>query len=552
MEAAELINRCKAGNDHALHLLYDQYKPKLLNICKHYTKGNDVAEDLLHDAFVVILTSLDKLEDPEKLESWMVSIVRNVGCHYCEHLKKEQVALQQIEKDNEYIMETALTPDYDQLRVLVSQLPQGYQQVFRLSVFEGLSHQEISQLLGIAPHSSSSQLSHARQMLQTLIKQSWMLILLLIAIPIAIWKLLPKEESDTQLSTARKTSPKPFKPEPVVEIPHDKPVYASINKKKISHDYQTEAVIQPDSIPYQTAEIPTKEATEMSQTPEKETKKDSAQPITDHSIALKPVKAEHSWKISVAYNRQIGHNEDYLAATTIGNGSFDSNSNSFIPIDYSFSNWIDYNFYLNNLGTDSPDAPSILDDPETRSLMNIATQNSAVNGGNMEAHYEYQLPVTIQLMLSRQLSKRLSIETGLSYTRQSSTISTGNKAYIQERQRLHYLGIPLHFGWQWYNKAHISLYSSVGAMWEVPIHATNIINHIDNAITTFQKEETLSVPCQLSTTLGLGLQYEFTPHFGIYIEPSLQYFFDDGSDLKTYRTEHPLQITLPLGIRFSW
>jgi RNA polymerase sigma-70 factor (ECF subfamily) len=51
---------------------------------------------------------------------------------------------------------------------------------------------------------------------------------------------------------------------------------------------------------------------------------------------------------------------------------------------------------------------------------------------------------------------------------------------------------------------------------------------------------------------GLGLQYDFTPHIGIYLEPSLQYFFDDGSDLKTYRTEHPLQVTLPIGIRFHW
>jgi len=55
-----------------------------------------------------------------------------------------------------------------------------------------------------------------------------------------------------------------------------------------------------------------------------------------------------------------------------------------------------------------------------------------------------------------------------------------------------------------------------------------------------------------TSTFGLGLQYDFTPHLGIYLEPSLQYFVDDGSDIKTYRTEHPFSITLPLGIRFRW
>ena len=51
-----------------------------------------MAEDLLHDAFVIILTSLDKLEDPGKIESWMTAIVRNVGYHYRQHLNKEQSA----------------------------------------------------------------------------------------------------------------------------------------------------------------------------------------------------------------------------------------------------------------------------------------------------------------------------------------------------------------------------------------------------------------------------------------------------------------------------
>lgn len=151
MEAATLISRCKAGERQALHQFYEQYRPRLLSICRQYTKGDDVAEDLLHDAFVVILTSLDQLRDADKLESWMTSIVRNVGFHYREHLDKEQAALQQMVNEKIIAEETMLMPDYEQLQSLVTQLPEGYQQVFRLSVFEGLSHQEISQLLGIAP-----------------------------------------------------------------------------------------------------------------------------------------------------------------------------------------------------------------------------------------------------------------------------------------------------------------------------------------------------------------------------------------------------------------
>lgn len=556
---SQLISRCKTGERQALDLLYQQYKPQLLNICKQYTKDDSVAEDLLHDAFVVILTSLDKLRDEDKLDSWMTSIVRNIGYHYREHLIKEQATLQQIKKENEGATATILSPDNEQLQALVSQLPQGYQQIFRLSVFEGLSHQEISQLLGIAPHSSSSQLFHAKRMLQALIKQSWVLILLLIAIPTAVWKLMQKKESTEQPPTARKTSSKPYESEPVVEKPNDQPVYAYVSKKPSSHPvrYQAEAVIQPESIPYKMIEeqIDTLTATAQDAPQEKAPQRDTLiyqqlppLPSQEEPHYTTGIKVEPSpmWGIKLAYNGLIGQRDDYLAATTIGKGSFYSNSNSPIPSEYGYDNWIGYNYYLNN-------NPNVVDDAETRSLMNIAAQNSAVNGGKMEAHYDHRLPVTIQLMLSRQLSKRLSLETGLSYSRLSSTINTGSsQAYIQEHQRLHYLGIPLRFGWQWYNKAHLTLYSSAGAMLELPIRGISDINYIDNGRSTFQKEETLSVPCQWSTNLGFGLQYDFTPHLGLYIEPSLQYFFDDGSDLKTYRTEHPFNITLPLGIRFHW
>ena len=89
-------------------------------------------------------------------------------------------------------------------------------------------------------------------------------------------------------------------------------------------------------------------------------------------------------------------------------------------------------------------------------------------------------------------------------------------------------------------------------MLEFPIRSTLSVNHITNDTTTFSKESTLDVPIQWSMSIGLGIQYDLTPHLGIYMEPSLQYFFNDGSNLNSYRTEHPLSITLPIGLRFHW
>ena len=557
MDAHTLIIRCKAGEREALHLLYEQYRSRLLNICRQYVKDNNVAEDLLHDAFVIILTSLNQLRDDDKLESWMATIVRNVGYHYKMHLDKERAALQQMGIDKQGVTEAGIMPDFEELQQLVVQLPEGYQQVFRLSVFEGLSHQEIGHLLGIAPHTSSSQLSHAKRMLKILIKQSWVLILLLIAIPAAIWNLLQKEEPDAvkDLKPVSDNSNQQ-KPqlEPVNETPLDKPVYVSISKRPstLPIRYQTEAVILPDSIPFMEEYVDT--LTEITQVPKEKTQGDSLifrhEPIPafdePHLTTKSPSKSS-TWNIQFAYSGQTGQSDKYMAKASINQQSFASASNYFIPTNYSFSNWIDYSWSLNNaFPTDEVTA-------ETRSLMTIAAQNSMINHGEMVAQHTHQLPFNIQLTLSRQLTSRLSIETGLSYTQLKSTILTGSSgAYIQEQQRLRYLGIPLRFGWQWYSKAHLSLYTSTSGMLELPIRSTLNVKHVANDIGTFGKETKLDVPCQWSMSFGLGIQYDFIPHLGIYMEPSLQYFFDDGSDLKSYRTEHPLSITLPLGLRFHW
>ena len=542
LEATELISRCKAGNRQALHLLYEQHKPRLLNICKQYAKEDDVAEDLLHDAFVIILTSLNKLEDPEKLESWMASIVRNVGYHYRLRADKEEAALQQLAKEEPETTEAHLTPDYGQLQSLVAQLPQGYQQVFRLSVFEGLSHQEISQMLGIAPHTSSSQLSHAKRMLRLLIKQSWVLILLLIAIPTAIWQFLNKEETHQQASTIQQTvtnNSTLTKPNPHVtdkEFAHNGQRVRTLRTKK-HIDEQTDSLTEMPQV--------TKTEEEEKSTPDTLIYQQIPLPSFDDTHFITTSKSKKpSWNISLVYNGQMGRGDNYLAAASIGKGSFNAASNTFIPMQ--FNNWIDYNAYLNYASTVTHDA-------ETRSIMNIAMLNSSVNGGMMEARYEHKLPISFQILLCRQLSKRLSVKTGLSYTQLNSTCTSGSlQAYIQEQQRLRYLGIPLQLGWQWFNKAHLSLYSSAGALLEWPIQSHVDILHKANSINTFQKKYSLDAPNQWSATFGLGLQYDFTPHLGFYIEPSLQYFFNNGSNIQSYRTEHPLQITLPIGISVHW
>ena len=566
-DKTELISRCKVGDSQALDLLYQHYRPMLLNVCKHYTKEDGVADDLLHDAFVIILTSLDKLEQTDNLESWMTSIVRNVGYHYRQYAKKEKNALRQIALEKRTSIDETQTYDYYELQALISRLPQGYQQVFRLSVFEGFSHKEISDLLGIAPHSSSSQLSHAKRMLRQLVKQLWALSLVLVAIPMVVWWFLHKQtfpeaeksidgESNTNLQfpiSVIEKEEKPFHnhaPSPalssigqnsrVTQIARNM-MQPACHSKKLAISLDSARCLPADSLP-----LSEKESIQ----PQKDYPKDTIPYSQTHWQPLEDIKNSQSAKticssnVSLAYNGLFGRNRDFMAAATIDENTSGGHVTS--TATNRFSNWIDFYNYLNT-------NVSIQNEPETHSLIRIASQNIKVNNGAMKARYEHQLPITFQLTASHHLSTKASVETGLSYTQLNSIITTGSaNANIQERQKLHYVGIPLRFGWQWYNNVRLSIYSTAGTMLELPIHSTVSVRHFINGSNTFQKEMSPYVPVQWSVSLGLGAQCNLTPHFSFYIEPSLQYFFNNRSNIKTYRTEHPLEMTFPIGLRFNW
>ena len=187
MEITKLVGLCRQGDSAALGELYNTYVKQIRGVCKHYLSDKQTVNDAVHDSFVAIFTSLDSLRDDSKFEAWMMAITRNVAKDY---LKANQtIPLEEIAKNK--ILDTTTQEKVEaelflsEIASLIGKLPDGYGKIFRLAVFEGLSHKEIAARLGIEPHSSSSQLARAKKMLRSLMQKSW-IVLLLLLIPIAI------------------------------------------------------------------------------------------------------------------------------------------------------------------------------------------------------------------------------------------------------------------------------------------------------------------------------------------------------------------------------
>ena len=257
MEITQLIERCKQGDSEALGELYQTYSSKMRGVCRRYLSDKETINDVLHDSFVIILTSLDKLRDNSKAEGWMMSITRNVASKYKDYQKKHPtVAFDKAERvlfdedEDKEVKEISMT----ELMSLIDKLPEGYGKVFRLAVFEGLSHKEIAAMLNIEPHSSSSQLARAKRLLRKMIQQSWVVLLLLLIIPAIIFikreKNINNDDSSVvvQKENTPTTQPIEQNQSPTVVVPQQtQNTTVAADSQKSADDYSNKFVV-PDTV----------------------------------------------------------------------------------------------------------------------------------------------------------------------------------------------------------------------------------------------------------------------------------------------------------------
>ena len=100
MNQKNLIELCKKGDKQALSWLYQTYADKMTKICFHYVSDRQIAQDLLHDGFIIVFTSIDSLHSPEKLEYWMGTIMKNISLRYLKQCSSmSTISLEEMSED---------------------------------------------------------------------------------------------------------------------------------------------------------------------------------------------------------------------------------------------------------------------------------------------------------------------------------------------------------------------------------------------------------------------------------------------------------------------
>lgn len=202
--------------------------------------------------------------------------------------------------------------------------------------------------------------------------------------------------------------------------------------------------------------------------------------------------------------------------------------------------------YGDHLVLSSPGVADTKDSP----MLDMNTINRDIE---TKTEYEHHLPIRIGLSVAYALTDRLSISSGLTYTRLASDIKDASREskYIGE-QRLHYVGIPLNVSYKVVSSRWISLYGTAGVLAEKCVSGTTDEGYVENNTMKYTNTHDISSkPLQMSVNAGVGIQFDFIDNVGIYAEPGLSYYFDDGSALQTIYKEKPLNFNLNVGVRFK-
>lgn len=152
---------------------------------------------------------------------------------------------------------------------------------------------------------------------------------------------------------------------------------------------------------------------------------------------------------------------------------------------------------------------------------------------------DHKQPLSLGISVRKELYKGFSVESGVTYTYLSSDV-TFEGSLDKLKQKLHYIGIPIRANWSFVNSKHFTAYISAGGSVEKCVYGK-----------IGSENETVE-PLQLSVTGAVGAQYNVNRRIGLYVEPGISYFFDDGSMIQTIRKENPCNFTLHAGIRLTY
>lgn len=198
-------------------------------------------------------------------------------------------------------------------------------------------------------------------------------------------------------------------------------------------------------------------------------------------------------------------------------------------------------------GTMAEPMPGVIPDPTAGGIYGeeyLLASYKAIQR-SQQGNAKHHAPVSVGLQVAFGIAPRLSLSTGLVYTRTSSDFYPyASSSSYNVHQVLHYVGIPVGLNYEFWQSGGFHAYVMAGA--EADYNVKN-----DTEEEGVKKENAKRDRVQFSGKASLGAQYDITPKVGLYIEPGAKYYFDNGSHVENTFKDKKLNFNLQFGLRFN-
>ena len=178
-EDAEVIRRCRAGDEKAYRELVDRYRRQVYSMALRMLRREEDAEDVAQETFIRVFRALDRYDPARPFAAWLFTIAARLAIDHLRRRKQSPLSLFQrdAETQEERTIEVVdpgpgpdeLTSHHEEegrAQKLIDSLPHHYRIVVMLRHQQDLSYEEIAEALGLPLGTVKARIHRARALLK--------------------------------------------------------------------------------------------------------------------------------------------------------------------------------------------------------------------------------------------------------------------------------------------------------------------------------------------------------------------------------------------------
>jgi len=174
MTEDRIIAKCIKGDRRSQNELYKRYFPLMSSIALRYVHNESDVLPAINSAFLKVLQNIEKYDKSYAFATWIRNIMVN---DIIDEFRKQKKHIANIYindyKDVKEMVDVNLAESNlgeNELRKMMSELPEVSQKVFNMYAIDGFKHREIGDKLGISEGTSKWHVSNARRKIKTMLE----------------------------------------------------------------------------------------------------------------------------------------------------------------------------------------------------------------------------------------------------------------------------------------------------------------------------------------------------------------------------------------------